>query len=143
MLAALTSQATTQAAVFANLALDYGRALEWIEAEALFADRQQALRPRAASGIRRFHRTDPTALHPMPSQNLTGLKPFTQVPLATGQQYHAQQCRSACNYVCRGTTLAAQSRPLAVQPTSSLSYDHKAQCKGGSGERRVEARRIA
>ena len=87
MLATLTSHTANQMAVNAYLALDHGRALEWIEAEALFADCQQTLGLRAAGGVGRDHGTNPSTLQAVPSSDLTGLKPLAEIVMASSKQH--------------------------------------------------------
>jgi hypothetical protein len=62
MFSALTSESPLQDAVLVDFALDYRRALEWIEAEILDADRHQALCRRTTRRVRWHHRAGPATL---------------------------------------------------------------------------------
>src|SRR5690242_14851331 len=82
-----------EVAILCDLAWDYRRALKWIKAEAVRANRKQTLRCAAAGWVRRHDGTSPATEQAIPGQDFARLKSVRDV-LATTRNEGAEKQRA-------------------------------------------------
>lgn len=85
MVATLALENAVQVTVGCDDALDYFRSFEGVEAERLAANRHQAMGRGAAGRVDGDDIAGPTALQARQGEDTAGLKPLTEIAVATGQ----------------------------------------------------------